>query len=835
MGKVRSRHDLGVTLTPSNIEGGGGEDLTIEGELAVDSSDNKLKARLDSATRSVVTENQSQTLSNKSIDADNNPITNLEVDNLKAAVLNIDSSLTGASDTQIPSALAAKSYADSIASSEAGTVQTNLNNHTGASTDVHGLAGGAAVVGTTSTQTLSNKTLTGASIQTPTRLDAKQDTKANLVTYALTAANGQFAFATDEKKMYQVIDTFLVDVGGGAGGINYILNPDAENDTTGYVRYQDAASAIVVDGTEGTPSANLTFTRSTSSPLRGQASFLIDKAAVDMQGYGVSYDFTIDPADQAKILRTSFDFSSSANYVDADIRIYIYDITNSRLIEVIDRDLYASANGFYIGSWQSSIDSVNYRAILHVASTNANAYTVKIDNFQIGPQVLNHGFFGSDWESFIPTGSMSTNTTYTGKYRRVGDSAEVEVMVSFAGAPTATTLTVNLPSGLLIDTSKLNDTTTNVGGIPKSTAILYDSGAAQSGRLLGNVFYNNSTRVTVGIMDDLAATDHYLQQFSSTAPVTVASGDKLFLSYTVPIAGWSSNLQLSEDFGGRDIAFKAYLGSAANHTSLSGFQKVPLDTVEFDTTNSWSTVDDRFNVPESGYYYITSLTSFGTISDTKSAQSNIYVNGSISLRGTLYSNGATDTIMSLASGVIYLTKGQYVESYGYQTDSASEAYSTGSSRTYLSGFKLASPQTLAGSEIVACSYTSNSGQAVTNGNTVVYEDLLYDTHGSYNTSTGIYTVPLSGKYKVSGGVLSASVVAALGNALSITAVTVSTTKAGQLDVCQNVASRNYSSTVSCSFNLSKGETIQIKFDESLPAVNLISSGQYNFLTIEKVG
>jgi hypothetical protein len=44
----------------------------------------------------------------------------------------------------------------------------DANNHQEASTDVHGLASGAAVVGTTSTQTLTNKTLTSPTITTPT-------------------------------------------------------------------------------------------------------------------------------------------------------------------------------------------------------------------------------------------------------------------------------------------------------------------------------------------------------------------------------------------------------------------------------------------------------------------------------------------------------------------------------------------------------------------------------------------------------------------------------------------------------------------------------------------
>lgn len=59
----------------------------------------------------IVGTTDAQTLTNKTIDADNNTVSNLEVDNLKAGVLNTD--LTGAtSDTQVPSSKATKDYAD---------------------------------------------------------------------------------------------------------------------------------------------------------------------------------------------------------------------------------------------------------------------------------------------------------------------------------------------------------------------------------------------------------------------------------------------------------------------------------------------------------------------------------------------------------------------------------------------------------------------------------------------------------------------------------------------------------------------------------------------------
>lgn len=59
----------------------------------------------------IVGTTDAQTLTNKTIDADNNTVSNLEVDNLKAGVLNTD--LTGAtSDTQVPSSKATKDYSD---------------------------------------------------------------------------------------------------------------------------------------------------------------------------------------------------------------------------------------------------------------------------------------------------------------------------------------------------------------------------------------------------------------------------------------------------------------------------------------------------------------------------------------------------------------------------------------------------------------------------------------------------------------------------------------------------------------------------------------------------
>ena len=83
----------------SNVQDVAGDLSTHEG----------LSAGVHGVTGDVVGTTDTQTLTNKTIDVDNNTVSNIEVDNLKAGVLNTD--LSGvATDLQVPSALAVQDY-----------------------------------------------------------------------------------------------------------------------------------------------------------------------------------------------------------------------------------------------------------------------------------------------------------------------------------------------------------------------------------------------------------------------------------------------------------------------------------------------------------------------------------------------------------------------------------------------------------------------------------------------------------------------------------------------------------------------------------------------------
>lgn len=138
----------------------------------------------------------------------------------------------------------------------------------------------------------------------------------------------------------------------------------------------------------------------------------------------------------------------------------------------------------------------------------------------------------SNWASFTPTGAWSANSTYTGKYRRVGDSAEIYIGIALAGAPTSATLSINLPSGLVIDTAKM--VSSSAGALlPDSVVRIV---AAATG-YIGYVQYNTTTSVIVASLQGAASTNNYVQ-VTQAIPGTFANGDLVQISFKVPIVGW---------------------------------------------------------------------------------------------------------------------------------------------------------------------------------------------------------------------------------------------------------------------------------------------------------
>ena len=103
------------------------ETLTFTGGTGIDTSGsgNAVTFAIDST---VATLTGSQTLTNKGIDADNNTVSNLEVDNLKSGVLDTDLSSVAGTDTTLASAKAIKAYVDAQIQTEDTLAELNDTN-----------------------------------------------------------------------------------------------------------------------------------------------------------------------------------------------------------------------------------------------------------------------------------------------------------------------------------------------------------------------------------------------------------------------------------------------------------------------------------------------------------------------------------------------------------------------------------------------------------------------------------------------------------------------------------------------------------------------------------
>ena len=100
------------------------ETLTFTGGTGIDTSGsgNAVTFAIDST---VATLTGSQSLTNKTIDADNNTLSNIEVDNLKSGVLDTDLSSVAGTDTTLASAKAIKAYVDAQIQTEDTLVELN--------------------------------------------------------------------------------------------------------------------------------------------------------------------------------------------------------------------------------------------------------------------------------------------------------------------------------------------------------------------------------------------------------------------------------------------------------------------------------------------------------------------------------------------------------------------------------------------------------------------------------------------------------------------------------------------------------------------------------------
>lgn len=593
------------------------------------------------------------------------------------------------------------------------------------------------VVTNSQAQTLTNKTLTAPTIDVVT-LDGQASAPSN------PSAGYYKVYVDDTTSKLQLLDSSgtVTTVGSGSGGAqNFITNGDAEAATTGWATYADAAGTSPVDGTGGSPT--VTWTRSTSSPLTGLASFLFTKDAANRQGEGASYDFDIERADQAKVCRIDFDYEvASGTYADGDLTVWLYDVTNAQLIQPSASSILNAVGPQKKQplSFQTNSNSTSYRLIIHVASTSASAYTVKFDNVSVTRESISQGTVNTASVAYTPTGGWTSNTTYSARWSQIGEDMEVRARIALSGAPTSATFTMSLPSGKVIDFAKMPaGALTNLESV--GIANIYD---ATGNRYVGVVSINDQGSIRI-------QPDNVTSVVTQAVPFTFASGDTIELNFKVPIVGWSSSQQLSSDADTRVVAAKATLSSNQS-VSSSAVTKVTFNQTDYDTTGSWSTSLNRYVVSTPGIFNIQSSLRLSSVSAAEFFSIYIYKNGSSVYRMDEYTD--TTTVFLEGGDSFSAVAGDYFEIFVQSSgDTSYQVDSGASSRVTVS--KLLGPAQIAASANVACLATGDPASA-SSGNPIIVPTTIFDTHQGYSASTGRYTCQIAGVYNIFGALSSAS-------------------------------------------------------------------------------
>lgn len=512
---------------------------------------------------------------------------------------------------------------------------------------------------------------------------------------------------------------------------NYVPNGGFENGIAGWKAYKDAAQATPVDGVSGSPTSSIAV--STSSPMAGKSSLVLTKTAANLQGEGFAVPFVVDKDARGKVMTVSGSYeilsgtySGGTPGTDSDVEVYVYDVDAGQVIQPAGFKLDGGVTGvtYSISATFQPVNltSINYRLILHIATTSASAYSLKLDSIKVGVGRKAQGPPVVDWKSYTPTVSagFGTATSVFAQYARVGDS--IYLNVKFVnGTVAASMASVSLPSGLSIDTTKVPSAafvrgqyaTVFAGG---AGPVLVDVGVSAT-----NVYFGP----TNGNTNNLSANNG--NQISANS---VAFS---FTAGPIPVQGWASTVTMSDSADTRIVAVSV-TGDAASATAGN---PIIFPTVESDTHAGYNATTGRYTAPVSGWYQ---LSGYIGSSDVAGTQIDAYVDGAFSRRvGFLDANGE-----SLISCFVKVNAGQIIDIRPTATLNANGNSIFGIVRS-------SGPSQIAASETVVAIYETSSGQSIANNTevTVVWNTKVRDTHNAMNTSTGVFTCPISGTYQMS--------------------------------------------------------------------------------------
>lgn len=625
-----------------------------------------------------------------------------------------------------------------------------------------------------------------------------------------------------------------------SGPVNLIANSTFENQlTTGW------NLGVISSLTNGIPTGTisnggttgLTLAIDTSNNLNGLASLSLASSGATVSGNCLyTSTFSVLPAFRAQVMTYKFYYkvqsgASNANFSGTSSNSYgvaAYDVTNSAWLGVAGNFSMTQNSGVGVasGTFQTASNTAQIQFVVYCNVATAGAVTMIFDDFFVGPQTAPIGPVVTDWVSWTPTGTWVSNATYVGYKRRVGDKGEYQVTVTTSAAPTATQLFINMPSGEVIDTAKLPGTANNpvlgFGAATDTSAATYPMSAA----------YNTSTQITVSA-SGAAGTYVNSTGLTNAIPFTFANTDTVNVTWSVPIVGWSSNVQMSNDTDTRVISAQATLSATSGNFTDNVDAKVPINSVVADRAGMIDTSNNRFNIGIAGDYVLAVTLNWSTSTGPKLLSYKI--NGGSFMYIGIFPSGDRPTASVLIPN---LKPGDYIEAWARQNSGGNATLAAGAANTAVSLFRLSGPAVIAATESVNCKYTNTAGTSIANSgfNNVPFATKIFDSHNAWNGTQ--YVVPVSGKYRISSTILFDTSVYVVGNTIQ-TGVFVNTVANtyGNVTSAATTTSIYMGPIVTTTISCNAGDLIEIRASNNRTAgATLLSTGAgFNHIEIERIG
>src|SRR6056300_1314746 len=267
---IKAYVDAQVTAQDLDFQGDSGgalsidldsESLTIAGGTGIDTSGatNTLTVAIDST---VATLTGSQTLTNKTLDVDNNTVSNIEVDNFKASAIVLESEGIGSNDndTTLPTSAAVKDYVDTQLTAEDLDFQGDTGGALSIDLDSETLtiAGGTGIDTSGATNTLTVAidstvaTLTGTQTLTNKTIDAASNTLSNIANSSLTNSSVSYGGVSVSLGGSDATPAFNLSDATAYPGDSSLVTVGALNSgsiTSGFGAIDNGSSAITTTGT----------------------------------------------------------------------------------------------------------------------------------------------------------------------------------------------------------------------------------------------------------------------------------------------------------------------------------------------------------------------------------------------------------------------------------------------------------------------------------------------------------------------------------------------------------------------------------------------------------